>query len=599
MIKAPRLASKVQPNRSLRSRPTVHNWKFWEGKASRVFDSYSEFLNDVEKGNIQYAKITQDKLHVTYKRQGEAMEESMELPVGNRVLDTFVETQTPVYIEPKHWVNSPLDGFTLLFEIVLLVSIVRIIFASMSNANSNAFKFGSWSTNSIASENIDVKFSDVAGVDTAKEELKDIVDFLKNAEKYVKMGAKIPKGVLLSGPPGTGKTLLARAIAGEAGVPFFSCSGSQFVEMFVGVGASRIRDLFKQAKEQAPCIVFIDEIDAIGKTRGAGITNNDERDQTINQLLTVMDGFNENAGVIVLAATNRAELLDDALLRPGRFDRKVTVDLPDLAGRTAILGIHTRNKPLDTDVNIESLARNTTGFSGADLANLANEAAIYAAREGTEAIHNRHWDMSFEKSILGSTHPSMVISEKQRKILAVHEAGHTLLGILMNDFDKVRKVSIIPRGGAGGVTYFEPQQDRIDMQLYSREYLESQIIVSLGGRVAEEIVFGTTQATTGASSDLENVMDIAYNMVATFGFNETLGAAAWGSAPFDISSDIFSEVRLIVDQCTARAFELLSENEYYLMRITNALMEKETLNEEDIYPLLQGLSSKLHTQNHE
>jgi cell division protease FtsH len=551
-------------------------------------------LNDVENGGVQYGKITQDKLHITYKRQGEADEESMELPVGNRVLDTFVEAQVPVYIEPKHWINSPLDGFTLFFELILIVSIVRIIFASMSNnPQSNAFKFGSWTSSSIAGEAVDVKFQDVAGVDAAKEELQDIVDFLKNSTKYIKMGAKIPKGVLLSGPPGTGKTLLARAIAGEAGVPFFSCSGSQFVEMFVGVGASRIRDLFKQAKEQAPCIVFIDEIDAIGKARGPSITNNDERDQTINQLLTAMDGFTENNGVIVLGATNRAELLDEALLRPGRFDRKVTVDLPDLAGRKAILGIHTRNKPLGADVSLDTVARNTTGFSGADLANLANEAAIYAAREGAEVIQYRHWDMSFEKSILGQTHPSMVISEKQRKILAVHEAGHALLGVLMSDFDKVRKVSIIPRGGAGGVTYFEPQQDRIDMQLYSREYLENQIIVSLGGRVAEEIVFGTTQATTGASGDLETVMDIAYNMVATFGFNETLGAAAWGSAQFDISADIFSEVRLIVESCTTKAFELLSDNEYYLRRIADALMEKETLNESDIYSLLEGISTKL------
>lgn len=593
MIKAPRLAAKPLPNRSLRSRPTVHTWKFWE-TSGRVFDSYSEFLKDAENGNIQYAKMTQDKLHVTYKRQGEAVEERLDLPVGNRVLDTFVETQTPVYIESKKWLNSPLDGFTLFLEIVLIASIIRIIFTSMSNGpTSNAFKFGSWSSSSIASENVDVKFVDVAGVDAAKEELQDIVDFLKNAEKYAKMGAKIPKGVLLSGPPGTGKTLLARAIAGEAGVPFFSSSGSQFVEMFVGVGASRIRDLFKQAQEQAPCIVFIDEIDAIGKTRGPSITSNDERDQTINQLLTAMDGFTENMGVIVLGATNRAELLDEALLRPGRFDRKVTVDLPDLAGRTAILGIHTRNKPMGKDVDVPAIARNTTGFSGAELANLANEAAIYAARDGSDAIYARHWDMSFEKSILGQTHPSMVISEKQRKILAVHEAGHALLGLLMNDFDKVRKVSIIPRGSAGGVTYFEPQQDRIDMQLYTREYLENQIVVSLGGRIAEEIVFGTTQATTGASSDLENVMNIAYQMVATFGFNETLGPAAWSSAEFDVSADIFAEVRLIVDGCSARAFQLLSENEYYLTRITNALLEKETLNEEDIYQLVEGISNKI------
>lgn len=593
MIKAPRLAAKPLPHRSLRSRPTVHTWKFWE-TSGRVFDSYSEFLKDAENGNIQYAKMTQDKLHVTYKRQGEAVEERLDLPVGNHVLDTFVETQTPVYIESKHWLNSPLDGFTLFLEIVLIASIVRIIFTSMSNGpTSNAFKFGSWSSNSIASENVDVKFVDVAGVDAAKEELQDIVDFLKNAEKYAKMGAKIPKGVLLSGPPGTGKTLLARAIAGEAGVPFFSSSGSQFIEMFVGVGASRIRDLFKQAQEQAPCIVFIDEIDAIGKTRGPSITSNDERDQTINQLLTAMDGFTENMGVIVLGATNRAELLDEALLRPGRFDRKVTVDLPDLAGRTAILGIHTRNKPLGKDVDVPAIARNTTGFSGAELANLANEAAIYAARDGSDAIYARHWDMSFEKSILGQTHPSMVISEKQRKILAVHEAGHALLGLLMNDFDKVRKVSIIPRGGAGGVTYFEPQQDRIDMQLYTREYLENQIVVSLGGRIAEEIVFGTTQATTGASSDLENVMNIAYEMVATFGFNETLGPAAWSSAEFDVSADIFAEVRLIIDNCSARAFQLLSENEYYLTRITNALLEKETLNEDEIYLLVEGISNKI------
>lgn len=557
----------------------------------RKSESFNDLLSDIENHRIEFARLTQNQRHIVVKHVGDTEESEASLPDRNTVLEMMIEHDIPVVIEPNQKMISPLEGFTILLQVVIVGAIIRTIFVSARGGASGAFKFGDFSSDAISADKVNVQFKDVAGVDAAKDELQDIIDFLKFPEKYSKIGAKIPKGVLLVGPPGTGKTLMARAIAGEAGVPFFSCSGSQFIEMFVGVGASRIRSLFEKASKKAPCIIFIDEIDAIGKTRSSGAQpGNDERDQTINQLLTAMDGFTENSGIIVLGATNRAELLDEALLRPGRFDRKVFVDLPDVKGRNAILKIHTQNKPLDASVDLSKIAKNTTGFSGADLANLANESAIYAAKEGCERIQEKHWDQAFEKLILGHEHPSLVITEKQRRILAFHEAGHALLGILVSDYDKVRKVSIIPRGSAGGATYFEPREERMDMALHTREYMENQIIVALGGRVAEEIVFGSLQVTTGASGDLESVIETAYHMVASYGFNETLGPAAWSDAPFDMSSDVFAEVRFLVEHCYQRAFELLNEYEFYLYRIAEALIEKEILQEDDIALLVEGIT---------
>lgn len=572
-----------QPHRSQRFP------KFCVHSQGRKTEAFNDIISDIQNHRIEFARLSQNRHHLSFTKTGESSEYNTTLPDKNEILEMMVEYDVPVVIEPNQKLFSPLEGFTIFLQVVIVGAIIRALI--VNSRGGGAMKFGDFTSDAIPADKINVQFRDVAGVETAKDELKDIVDFLKFPEKYVRIGAKIPKGVLLVGPPGTGKTLLARAIAGEAGVPFFSCSGSQFIEMFVGVGASRIRSLFEKASKQAPCIIFIDEIDAIGKSRSSGShPGNDERDQTINQLLTAMDGFMENSGVIVLGATNRAELLDDALLRPGRFDRKVYVELPDVKGRTAILKIHTSNKPLGTSVDLEKIAKNTTGFSGADLANLANESAIGAAKEGSERIEDKHWDQAFEKIIMGQEHPSLVITDKQRKVLAVHEAGHALLGILVSDYDKVRKVSIIPRGTSGGATYFEPKDDRVDMALHSREYLENQIIVALGGRVAEEIMLGSCHVTTGASGDFQSVMDTAYHMVASYGFNETLGPAAWSESPFDVSSDVLAEVRFLVEHCHRRAFELLSEYEFYLHRISEALMEKEILNEDDLAILVSGLT---------
>jgi cell division protease FtsH len=374
-----------------------------------------------------------------------------------------------------------------------------------------------------------VTFKDVAGVDGAKLELREVVDFLKNPDKYTNLGAKIPKGCLLVGPPGTGKTLLAKAVAGEAGVPFFACSASEFVEMFVGVGASRVRDLFEKAKAKAPCIIFIDEIDAVGRQRGTGMGGgNDEREQTINQLLTELDGFEGNTGVIVLAATNRPDVLDKALLRPGRFDRQVTVDRPDLAGRVRILKVHSKGKVLAGDVDLEKVARRTPGMTGADLQNLMNEAAIFAARRNLKEVSKEEIADALERIVAGVEKKGAVMSEKKRKLVAYHEAGHAIVGALLPDYDPVTKISIVPRGAAGGLTFFAPSEDRLESGLYSRSYLENQMAVALGGRIAEELIFGADNVTTGASNDFMQVTRTAKSMVTQVGFSEKLGQVAYG-----------------------------------------------------------------------
>lgn len=440
-------------------------------------------------------------------------------------------------------------------------------------------------------EESDVTFNDVAGIDNAKEDLKELVSFLQEPDKFIKIGAKIPKGVLLIGPSGVGKTLLAKAVAGESGVPFFSCSASEFIELFVGMGASRIRELFKKANENAPCIIFIDELDAIGKKRTMNLMGgSNEQDQTLNQLLTEMDGFNNNKGIIVLAATNRADILDDALLRPGRFDRKVYVELPDIKGRSSILKVHTMNKNLDIDVNLEKIAKITVGFSGADLSNLVNEAAILAVRQGFNKINNHVLELALEKITIGEEKRSLLISDYKKKVIAYHEAGHALLGILVNDYDIVRKVSIVPRGRAGGITYFEPSEDRLDINLLTREYLENRIMVALGGRVAEEIVFGTMKITTGASGDLEVVNMMAREMVTKYGFNETLGPVKLGSEIADnTNAAVDKEVKFLVERLYIRAKDFLLKYEFYLHRIAESLLDKETLNEDDLKHLTMGI----------
>lgn len=437
-----------------------------------------------------------------------------------------------------------------------------------------------------------VKFPDVAGCDEAKGELVEVVDFLKNPEKYAKLGAKIPRGVVLEGPPGTGKTLLARAVAGEAGVPFFASSGSEFVEMFVGVGASRVRDLFENAKKNAPCIVFIDEIDAIGRARGGAsgfAGGNQEQENTLNQILTEMDGFDGASGVIVMAATNRADILDQALLRPGRFDRRTTVGLPDMNGRIEILKVHTKGKPLADDVDLKSIAKRTMGFSGASLQNLMNEAAIYAARRMGEVITSLDIDSAIDRIIVGLEKKGAVQTDRVKKTVAYHEAGHALLGALVPDYDLVQKVTIIPRSnGAGGLTFFSPSEERLGSGLYSKEYLECQLAVALGGRLAEEMIFGQERVTTGASSDIQNVARIARSMVTEWGMSDTVGPVAIESMGGVMSQgptyspdtllDVDDEVMRLVNNAYALGKKLLSEHKPVLDDIADALLDKEQID---------------------
>merc|ERR1719410_3310969 len=453
-----------------------------------------------------------------------------------------------------------------------------------------------------------VTFEDVAGCDGAKRELAEVVDFLKQPEAYTKNGCRIPRGVILDGPPGTGKTLLAKAVAGEAGVPFISISGSEFVEMFVGVGASRVRDIFSQAKKNAPCIIFIDEIDAVGRQRGAGFAGgNDEREQTINQILVEMDGFDGNPGIITIAATNRVDVLDNALLRPGRFDRKITVDLPDYKGRARILGVHARGKPLEPDVDLDAIARRTPGFSGAQLENLMNEAAISAARKDKSTVGWEEIDGAVDRMMVGLEKKGGTGAQvaKQKELVAYHEAGHAIVGALMPDYDQVQKISIIPRSnGAGGLTFFAPTDTRLESGMYSRQYLESQLAVALGGRLAEEIIFGEDNVTTGASNDIQQVARIAKMMIKQWGMSDKVGPVALespdGGGPFmgrqlgqrrtqwggKIMGSVEEEVERVVNNAYLTAKRVLSNNRSLLDHLAQVLVEQEVVSAEEFQMML-------------
>jgi cell division protease FtsH len=565
----------------------------------------SQFYQLVDDGKIQSVNVTGDM--VGYQLKGRYKEKS---PSGKEGFQTYIVKDEDLMkrmrdagIQIK--AEKPKDPsyiYSLIAYVPILLLIGMWIFfmRQMQSGGNKALSFGKSKAKLSSSQGKKVTFKDVAGVEEAKEELQEIIEFLKDPQKFQKLGGKIPKGVLLMGPPGTGKTLLARAISGEANVPFFSISGSDFVEMFVGVGASRVRDLFEQGKKNAPCIIFIDEIDAVGRHRGAGLGGgHDEREQTLNQLLVEMDGFESNDGVILIAATNRPDVLDPALLRPGRFDRRVIVGRPDVKGREEILKVHTRRIPLATNVDLSVLARGTPGFSGADLANLVNEAALYAARYGKKQVDAPDFEIAKDKVMMGTERKSLIISDEEKRNTAIHEAGHALVALLLPGTDPLHKVSIIPRGMALGVTQQLPMDDR---HTYTKSYLLGQIVVAMGGRVAEELFL--EHLTTGAGNDIEKATDMARRMVCEWGMSDAMGPLTFGKKEEQIflgreiaqhqdyseatAVEIDREVKKIVLNSYTKAKEVLEGNRDALLRIADALLEREVLDLDQIAALVRG-----------
>ncbi len=572
-------------------------------KASRTL-RYSDFIEAVQEKQVSRVLISPDK-GTAQIVESDGNRALVNLAPDQELLQLLTDNEVDIAVQPTSQAN-PLQqaASSLIFPILLLGGLFFLFRRAGSGGGGNpAMSFGKSKARLQMEPETKITFGDVAGIEGAKLELTEVVDFLKNPDRFTAVGAKIPKGVLLVGPPGTGKTLLAKAVAGEASVPFFSISGSEFVEMFVGVGASRVRDLFEQAKKNAPCIVFIDEIDAVGRQRGAGLGGgNDEREQTLNQLLTEMDGFEGNTGIIIVAATNRPDVLDSALMRPGRFDRQVTVDRPDYSGRLQILKVHARDKTLSKGVDLDQVARRTPGFTGADLANLLNEAAILAARRELTEVSNDEIGAAIERVMVGPEKKDRVISEKRKRLVAYHEAGHAVVGAVMPDYDPVQKISIIPRGQAGGLTFFTPSEERMESGLYSRSYLQNQMAVALGGRVAEEIIYGEDEVTTGASNDLKQVASVARQMITKFGMSDKLGPVALGrsqggmflgrdiSAERDFSEDtaatIDSEVSILVEIAYERAKKALNDNRQVLEELTAMLMETETVDSLEFQDLL-------------
>ncbi len=567
--------------------------------------SYSEFLSNVRNGQVA-------EVHIQSNNSGNTINGST-VDGGNfqtfgppdpKLIDDLVENKVEITAEPPTERSVFVDLILGVAPILLLIGVWVYFMRQMQGggAGRGAMSFGKSRAKLQGEDQVKITFEDVAGVEEAKEEVGELVEFLRNPAKFQKLGGHIPRGVLMVGSPGTGKTLLAKAIAGEAKVPFFSISGSEFVEMFVGVGASRVRDMFDQAKKHAPCIIFIDEIDAVGRHRGAGLGGgHDEREQTLNQLLVEMDGFEGGEGVIVIAATNRPDVLDPALLRPGRFDRQVVVPLPDIQGRAAILKVHMRKVPISDDVNANIIARGTPGFSGADLANLVNEAALFAARDNAKLVNMDHLDRAKDKIMMGAERRSMVMSEKEKKLTAYHEAGHAIVGRLVPEHDPVYKVTIIPRGRALGVTMFLPEQDKYSI---SKLQLESQLASLFGGRVAEELVFGLENVTTGASNDIERATSIARNMVTKWGLTEKLGPLTYAEDEDEVflgrsvtqhkhvSDDtarlIDMEVREIIDAAHGKAKTLIEGHMDQLHVMADALMKYETINGNQINQIMEG-----------
>jgi len=568
---------------------------------------YSTFLSWVRDGSVKDVLFEGKTIHVK-KTSGDDFVLYNPETSNEQLIGLLDERGVKISGAPEKQPNLLVSLFISSFPILLLIGVWIYFMRQMQGAGGGrgAMSFGKSRARLLGEDQVSVTFADVAGVEEAKEEVVEIVDFLKDPAKFQRLGGKIPKGVLMVGSPGTGKTLLARAIAGEAKVPFFTISGSDFVEMFVGVGASRVRDMFEQAKKHAPCIIFIDEIDAVGRHRGAGLGGgHDEREQTLNQLLVEMDGFEGNEGVIVIAATNRPDVLDPALLRPGRFDRQVVVPLPDVRGREQILKVHMRKVPVDGNVKPGVIARGTPGFSGADLANLVNEAALIAARANRRTVSMDEFDKAKDKIMMGAERRSLVMSESERKLTAYHESGHAIVGLNVPDHDPVYKVTIIPRGRALGVTMFLPEEDRYS---YSKQRLMSQMKSLYGGRLAEEIVFGPAYVTTGASNDIERATDIARNMVTKWGLSEKLGPLTYTEDDGEIFlgrsvtrhkqvSDVTAhaideEVRLLIDTCYTEAKRILAGNRDKLDTMAAALLKYETIDEQQIKDIMDGRDPK-------
>lgn len=563
---------------------------------------YSTFLSYVEDGSVDEV-IFEDDI-ITGVRLGEEFVTYNPETDNTALIGTLNQNNVAIEARPPKQQSFLSQLFISSFPILLLIGVWVYFMRQMQGAGGGrgAMSFGKSRARLLGEDQVSVTFADVAGIEEAKEEVIEIVEFLKDPAKFQGLGGKIPKGVLMVGSPGTGKTLLARAIAGEAKVPFFTISGSDFVEMFVGVGASRVRDMFERAKKQAPCIVFIDEIDAVGRHRGAGLGGgHDEREQTLNQLLVEMDGFEGNEGVIVIAATNRPDVLDPALLRPGRFDRQVVVPLPDVRGREQIIKVHMRKVPLSSDVKPSVIARGTPGFSGADLANLVNEAALLAARGDKRSVGMEEFDKAKDKIMMGAERRSLVMSEEERKLTAYHESGHAVVGLLVPEHDPVYKVTIIPRGRALGVTMFLPEEDRYS---YSKQRLMSQMKSLFGGRIAEEIVFGPACVTTGAANDIERATEIARNMVTKWGLSDRLGPLTYSEDDGEIFlgrsvtrhkqlSDITAhlideEVRQLVDNCYSEAKKILEKNMKKLHLMADTLIKYETIDEVQIKDIMEG-----------
>ncbi|MGB9803963.1 ATP-dependent zinc metalloprotease FtsH [Desulfofundulus sp.] len=571
--------------------------------------TYNRFCQAVNQGQVQEVTI-QSREHTNLitgtTKDGTKFQVTglkNDAQITSFLLEKGVEVKIQEPPSPGWWANI----LTSLLPILIFVLLFFFMMQQTQGGGNRVMSFGKSRARLHTDDKKRVTFADVAGADEVKEELQEIVEFLKNPKKFAELGARIPKGVLLYGPPGTGKTLLARAVAGEAGVPFFSISGSDFVEMFVGVGASRVRDLFDQAKKNAPCIVFIDEIDAVGRQRGAGLGGgHDEREQTLNQLLVEMDGFSPNEGIIIIAATNRPDILDPALLRPGRFDRQVVVDIPDVAGRREILKVHVRGKPLAPDVDLDVLARRTPGFTGADLANLVNEAALLAARNNKSQITMKELEDSIERVIAGPEKKSKVISEQEKKLVSYHEAGHAVVGYLLPNTDPVHKVSIIPRGRAGGYTLLLPKEDRYYM---TRSMLLDQVTMLLAGRVAEALVL--KEISTGAQNDLERATEIVRRMVMEYGMSEEIGPMTLGRKQEtvflgrdlardrnygeEVAAAIDKEVRRMIESCYNRAEELLEKHMNTLHLVAKTLFEKETLEADEFAALMKQAGEEEHS----